>query len=187
MYDKYTVVLQLLGTSCWYCDNCITKLWSLSSHFLYLYMVFIQHCFHLEQHFFHLDRQFSCSSNISNWLSRIPTQSSLAIQNSCSSWLPCTLSPLLYKCSVSVLKSYHYIFHPWCQVRFTYNLSTNVCQLQTSFTPIYFVHLTLLSIPYKTHSPCNVSDMFGILTILSHEHGRFAIQDNQRSFLWNHF
>ena len=58
-------------------------------------MVFIQHCFHLEQHCFHLDRQFSCSSNISNWLSRIPIQYSLFIQNSCSSWLSCTLSNLL--------------------------------------------------------------------------------------------
>ena len=55
-------------------------------------MVFIQHCFHLEQHCFHLDRQFSCYPNISNWLSRFPTQSSLVIQNSCSSWLSCTLS-----------------------------------------------------------------------------------------------
>ena len=39
------------------------------------------------------------------------------------------------------LKSYHDIFHSWCQVRFTYILSTNVCQLQTSFTPLYFVHI----------------------------------------------
>ena len=57
-------------------------------------MVFIQHCFHIEQHCFHLDRQLSCSSKISNWLSRIPTQYSLVIQNSCSSWLSCTLSLL---------------------------------------------------------------------------------------------
>ena len=90
------MVLQLLGTSCWYCDNCITKLWALSSYFLYLYMVFIQHCFHLEQHCFHLDRQFSCSPNISNWLSWFVTQSSLVIQNSCSSWRSCTLSVSLY-------------------------------------------------------------------------------------------
>ena len=83
--DKYTVVLQLLGTSCWYRDNCITKLWYLSSYFIYLYVVFFQHCFHLEQHCFHLDRQFSCSPNISNWLSQVPTQSSIVIQNSCSS------------------------------------------------------------------------------------------------------
>ena len=32
-------------------------------------------------------------------------------------------------------------------------LSTNVCQLQTSLTPIYFVHPALLSIPYKMNSP----------------------------------
>ena len=31
----------------------------------------------LKQHFFHLDSSFRRSSNISNWLSRIPTQSSL--------------------------------------------------------------------------------------------------------------
>ena len=92
VFDKWTVGQQLLGTSCWYRDNCITKLWALSSYFLYLYMVFIQHCFHPEQHCFRLDRQFSCSSNISNWLSWIPTQSSIVIQNSCSSWLSCTLS-----------------------------------------------------------------------------------------------
>ena len=29
--------------------------------------------------------------------------------------LACTLSPLLYKCSVSVLKYYHNTFHPWCE------------------------------------------------------------------------
>ena len=52
--DKETVVLQLLGTSCWYRDNCITKLWAHSSYFLYLYMVFLQHFFHSEQHFFHV-------------------------------------------------------------------------------------------------------------------------------------
>ena len=34
-------------------------------------MVFFQHFFHIEQHCFHLDRQFSCSSNILNWLSRV--------------------------------------------------------------------------------------------------------------------
>ena len=34
-------------------------------------MVFFQRCFHLEQHCFHLDREFSCSSNISNWSSRV--------------------------------------------------------------------------------------------------------------------
>ena len=64
------VVLQLLGTSCWYRDNCIPKLWAHRSYFLYLYMVFFQHFFHLEQHCFHLDRQFSCSTNIPNLLSR---------------------------------------------------------------------------------------------------------------------
>ena len=90
------MVLQLLGTSCWYHDNCITKLWNLSSYFLYLYMVFIQMCFHLEQHCFHLDRQFSCSPNISNWLSRVPTQYSLVIHNFFSSWLSCTLSIRLW-------------------------------------------------------------------------------------------
>ena len=100
--------------------------------------------------------------------------------------LACTLSPLLHKCSVLALKAYHNIFHSWCQVRFTYIIGTNVCQLQTSFTSIYFVHLTLFSIPYKMHSSCNVSGMFGILTILNHAHSRFSIQYNQSSFLWNH-
>ena len=56
--DKYTVVLQLLRTSSWYSDNCITKLWAHWSNFLYLYMVFLQHCFHLEQHCFHVLRTF---------------------------------------------------------------------------------------------------------------------------------
>ena len=69
--DKYAVVLQLLGTSCWYRDNCIPKLWAQGSYFLYLYMVFFRHFFHLEQHCFHLDRHFSCSSNTSNLLSRV--------------------------------------------------------------------------------------------------------------------
>ena len=50
---------------------------------------------------FHIDRQFSCSPNISNWLSRITTQSSLVIQNSCSSWLSCTLSQYIPRKSPS--------------------------------------------------------------------------------------
>ena len=104
-------MVQLLGTSCWYRDNCITKLWNLSSYFLYLYMVSIQHCFHLEQHCFHIDRQFSCSPNISNWLSRVPTQSSLVIQNSCSSWLSCTLSRCLHLLSWSDVTSHFSV--PW--------------------------------------------------------------------------
>ena len=181
--DKYMVALQLLGTSCWYRDNCITKLWALSSYFLYLYMVFIQHCFRLEQHCFHLDRQFSCSSNIPILLIRVPTKSSIVIQNSCSSWLSYTLPPLLHKCSVSVLKSYHNIFHSCCYIRLTYILSTNVCQLQNYFTPINFVHLTLFSIPYKMNSLWNMSGMFVILAIISHAHSIFTIQDNLRSFL----
>ena len=85
-------MLQLLGTSCWYRDNCITKLWAHCSYFLYLYMVFFQHSFHSEQHFFHLDRQFSCFSNIPNWLSRVLK----SIQSSHTELLfhriPCTLS-----------------------------------------------------------------------------------------------
>ena len=56
-------------------------------------MVFFQNCFHLEQHCFHLDRQFSCSPNISNLLSRVPTKSSLVIQNSCSSDYPVLYHP----------------------------------------------------------------------------------------------
>ena len=36
------------------------------------------------------------------------------------------------------------------------------------------------------HSPCNVSGVFVILTILSQAHIRCTIQDNQRSFLWNY-
>ena len=32
-----------------------------------------------------------------------------------------------------------------------------------------------------------VSGMFGILTIISHAHSRFTIQDNQRIFLCNYF
>ena len=51
-HNKQAVVLQLIGTSCWYRDNCITKLWAHRSYFLYLYMVFFQHYLHSEQHFF---------------------------------------------------------------------------------------------------------------------------------------
>ena len=58
LHDKYTVVLQLLGTSCWYRDNFITKLWAHRSYFLYLYIVFFQHCFHSKQHCFHVLRTF---------------------------------------------------------------------------------------------------------------------------------
>ena len=179
-------MLQLLGNSCWYCDNYITKKWAHHSYFLYLYMVFFQHCFHLEQHCFHLDRQFSCSPNIPNWLNRVLNSNKSNNTELLFLRLACTLSPLLHKFSVSVFKSYHNIFHSWCYIRFTYIIITNVFQHQTSFTPIDFVHLAFFSIRYKMHSPCNVSGMFGILTILSHAYIRFTIQDNQRSFLWNY-
>ena len=175
------MVLQLLGTSCWYRDNCITKLWAHCSYFLYLCMVFCQHCFHSEQHRFPALRKFQ-----TDWFES-STQSSLVIQNCCSVDYICILSPLLHNCFVSFFKSYLNIFHPWCLIRFTYILGTNVSQLQTSFTTIDFVHLAFLFIPYKIHSPCNVSGMFGILAILSHAHSRFTIQDNQRSSLWNYF
>ena len=36
------------------------------------------------------------------------------------------------------------------------------------------------------NSPCNVSGVFGILSIIIHENSRFTIQDNQKSFLWNY-
>ena len=83
-------------------------MWAISSYFLYLYMVFIQHCFHLEQHCFHLDRQFSFSPKTSNWLSWVPTQSSQVIQNSCSSDYP-----VLYQCTFV----YTWSISPlWCDV-----------------------------------------------------------------------
>ena len=45
----------------------ITKLWALCSYFLYLYMVFLQHCFHSEQDCFPFRTDsFQCSTNISN-------------------------------------------------------------------------------------------------------------------------
>ena len=50
--------------------------------------------------------------------------------------------------------------------------------------PIKLVHIALFSIPYKINFPCNVSCVFGILTILRHTHIRLTIQDNQRNFLW---
>ena len=54
-------------------------MWALSSYsFHYLFMVFKQPLVsNLKPHFFHLDRSLKRSSNIPNWLSRIPTQSSL--------------------------------------------------------------------------------------------------------------
>ena len=86
------VVLQILGTSCWYRDNCITKLWSQSSYFLYLYMVFFQHCFHSEQHLFHLDRQFLCYPKNPNWLSRVLNSIQSSHIELLFHRLPCTLS-----------------------------------------------------------------------------------------------
>ena len=54
-------------------------MWALSSYsFHYLLMVFKQPLVsNLRPHCFHLDSSLKCSSNIPNWLSRIPTQYSL--------------------------------------------------------------------------------------------------------------
>ena len=50
------------------------------THFLHwIVKLVLEHVYH--DQLVHLDRHFSCSSNISNWLSRIPTQSILVIQN----------------------------------------------------------------------------------------------------------
>ena len=65
-----------------WCYNCyeihahykilITKLVSLSSYFIYLYMIFLQHSFYSEQHCFTSRKDsFQCSANISNLLSRV--------------------------------------------------------------------------------------------------------------------
>ena len=77
-------------------------------------MVFLQHYFHLEQKQILLEP--TDFNDIQNFklieLSHQLNQSShteilLYI-------LSCILSPLLYKCSASVVKSYRNIFHPWC-------------------------------------------------------------------------
>ena len=118
------MVLQLLGTSCWYHDNGITKFWALSSYFLYLYIVFFQHCFHLEQHYFHIDRQFSCSPNISNWLSQIPTKSSLVIQNSCYSDYPVLYQNLMNSLQVRLYDSV--VFRPLLVISRKASVSWNI-------------------------------------------------------------
>ena len=63
---------------------------------------------------------------------------------------------------------------------------SNVCQLQTSFTPVNIVHLALFNIPYKMNSSYNVPCVFGILTILIHTHSILTFQYIQRNFLWNY-
>ena len=83
------MVLQLLRASCWYCDNCITKLWAHCSYYLYLYMVFCQHCFHSEQHFFPVLRTFH-----TDWVLAGP-QSSLVIHNYWSIDYSCIMSALI--------------------------------------------------------------------------------------------
>ena len=49
---------------------CGTKLWALGSYFLYLYIIFLQLCFHSEQHCFSRIDSFQCFTNVSNWLSQ---------------------------------------------------------------------------------------------------------------------
>ena len=83
---RNTVRCYLINRRWWY--NCwelhvhhnisITKFWSLSSKFLYLYMFSFNTVFHSEQHCFTWTASFQCSfyvSNfdtiISNWLSRV--------------------------------------------------------------------------------------------------------------------
>ena len=92
--DKSMVVLQLLGASWWYRDNCIPKLWSHCSKFLYLYMVFLQHCFHSEQHCFLLEETVFNVLQIfqTDWVEH-STKSSLVIQNSCSIDYPILCHP----------------------------------------------------------------------------------------------
>ena len=94
-------MLKLLGTSCWYRDNCITKLWSHCSYFLYLYMVFLQHFFHSEQHFFHVIQTFQ-----TDWVYSNP-QSSLFMQNSCSVNYLCIMSKVTCG-SIHVIKYFKF-------------------------------------------------------------------------------
>ena len=59
------------------------------------------------------------------------------------------MSPLLYKCYVLFVKYYNIIFHPWCQIRIINILGSNVCQFQTSSTPINLCILNLSPLVIK--------------------------------------
>ena len=63
---------------------------------------------------------------------------------------------------------------------------SNVCQLQTSLTPVNLVHLAIFTIPLKLYYPFNLPCVFGILAILIHTHLRLTIQYNPRSLIWNY-
>ena len=65
-------------------------------------------------------------------------------------------------------------------------LGRNVCQFQRSLTPVNPVHLVLFTIPYRINSPCNLTRVFGILTIVSPTHSKITIQYNKMSFLWKY-
>ena len=90
IHDEYMVVLQILGNSCWYRDNFITKLWTHCSYFIYLYIVFHQHWFHSEQHYFPVLLTFQTDWIYTN------AQSSVVIQNFCSIDYPCILSYFIW-------------------------------------------------------------------------------------------
>ena len=89
----------------------ITKLWDLRSYFLYL------HGFILTL-FSPITYIFRWYFNVSNFIQTLQnyrvessTKYSIVIYNYFSYILSCILSPLLYKCSLSVVKPCHDIFH----------------------------------------------------------------------------
>ena len=65
--------------------NCVTKLWSVRSYFLYLYMVSFQHCFYSEQEYFLLKQTVLnvLQKFQTDWVDS-STKSSIVIQKSCS-------------------------------------------------------------------------------------------------------
>ena len=97
-----------------YLNICITKLWAKISVFLYIYMVFFQHYFHSEQHFFpSITYSFQCYTNISNWLSLVLNSIYFSRTELFFHRLSCIMSPFLYNCFLSVVKSHHDIFYSW--------------------------------------------------------------------------
>ena len=107
-----TSSIQLVVINRWWCYNfweiyvhrniCITKLWYLSSYFLYLNGFLSNTVFHLEQYCFSRTDIFRCSFHVSNLIQTFQTdwveystQYGLVIKNSCSYRLSCILSHLL--------------------------------------------------------------------------------------------
>ena len=150
-------------------------------------MVFLQHFFIQNNIVFLLEQTvFNVLQTFQTYLAESSTKYGIVIHKYCSIDYPVLCHPscasVMYQLS-SLTIIYFIIGVKSFSPTFSVAISKNY---RPPSHQSIFVSIALLTITYKMHSPCNVTCVFGILTIISHTYSSLTIQYNERSFFWNY-